>query len=86
MYVTHPHPHPRRALLAALAALALALALPALLPATLADLGANAGGGSPSQAAPATAAEPAPSWIASPFAWPLLQVPPQARSLAGGGG
>jgi hypothetical protein len=83
MRITHPHLHPRPALLAALAALALALA--AIMPATLQDL--DFGGGPADRGAPAPPAVSAPArsepvWRENPFAWPLLQVP--GRSPAGG--
>ena len=83
MHVTHPHLHPRRALVAAAAALALALAT--LMPASLGDLSFGAGSGdtsssAPPAAAPAAAAQRAePSWLDNPFAWPLLQMPAARR-------
>jgi hypothetical protein len=81
MHVTHPHLHPRRALLAAAAALALALS--AFVPATLDDLSFGSGSSGPRAAdapAPAaTAARAEPRWTDNPFAWPLLQMPAARR-------
>jgi hypothetical protein len=81
MHVTHPHLHPRRALVAAAAALALALS--AFVPATLDDLSFGSGSASPGASpAPAPAKAPAraePRWLDNPFAWPLLQMPDRKR-------